>query len=153
MCLPQRKSVGQSKPPFSKRQQATSQKALLFHTKTAENTPSPNLPQPLRPTNFSLSLTDSSKNYLSNNIHHQHDESTELTRQPPVNFQPKKKVRWGGEILGKIPRKLQHTLRAHPNQSPKKSTMKGIPLLYSLLVKVALGVFQRCVETTFWGNF
>ena len=38
---------------------------------------------------------------------------------------------------------LEHTQSAIPG-SP---TMKGIPA-YSLLVKVARGVFQRCVETT-----
>ena len=37
----------------------------------------------------------------------------------------------------KIPRKLQHTPRTHPGQS-----------FHRLLVKVAWGVFQRCVETT-----
>ena len=45
-----------------------------------------------------------------------------------------------------LPRKLQHTPRAHPRQSTWP-TMKGIPA-YSLLVKVARGVFQRCVEAT-----
>ena len=45
------------------------------------------------------------------------------------------------------PRKLQHTPRAHPRQSPWP-TMKGIPA-YSLLVKVFPGcVPVRCVETT-----
>ena len=37
-----------------------------------------------------------------------------------------------------VPRKLQHTLRAHPRQSPYP-IMKGI--LFGLLVKVARGVF------------
>ena len=43
-----------------------------------------------------------------------------------------------------------HTHRvAHPfGKPPKTSTMKGIPE-NSLLVMVARGVFQRCVETTF----
>ena len=41
-----------------------------------------------------------------------------------------------------------HTCRAHPCSAiPRSPTMKGIPD-YSLLVKVARGVFQRCVETT-----
>ena len=34
-----------------------------------------------------------------------------------------------------------------PQAIPRSPTMKGIPA-YSLLVKVARGVFQRCVETT-----
>ena len=36
---------------------------------------------------------------------------------------------------------------AHPFGNPPTQLMKGFPA-YSLLVKVARGVFQRCVETT-----
>ena len=46
------------------------------------------------------------------------------------------------------PRKLQRTPISHtPGNPPATQTMKGIPA-YSLLVKVARGVFQGCVETT-----
>ena len=44
------------------------------------------------------------------------------------------------------PRKLQHTPRTHPKQSPVRQLWKES--LHSLLVKVARGVFQRCGETT-----
>ncbi len=54
---------------------------------------------------------------------------------------------FSGDIRSFSPRKLQHTPRAHPRQSPWP-TMKGIPA-YSLLVKVFSGcVPVRCVETT-----
>ena len=38
-----------------------------------------------------------------------------------------------------------------PQAIPRSPTMKGIPT-YSLLVEVARGVFQRCVETTLFIN-
>ena len=45
----------------------------------------------------------------------------------------------------KISRKLQHTPGAHPRQSPYP-TIGGFPLQP---IGKGLGVFQRCVETTF----
>jgi len=50
---------------------------------------------------------------------------------------------WGCDVSGNhhIPRKIQHTPISHPTQLWKIS-------LHSLLVEVARGVFQRCVETT-----
>ena len=44
------------------------------------------------------------------------------------------------------PRKFQHTRGAHPKQSRQAHYERKS--LYSLSVKVARGVFQRCVETT-----
>ena len=51
-----------------------------------------------------------------------------------------------GHLVPKFQENYNTPIRAHPNQSPSP-TMKGVPWK-SLLVKVARGVFQRCVETT-----
>ena len=151
MCLPQREICwvnlpSQSAKKTTSKKRTSFQKAILFHTKTLENT----LSQP-PPTNFSFSLTDSpKKNPLSKNIHHQHDESTVNRVNPSTSNRKKRSL--GGEFWGKSQGNYNTPLEHIPT-NPPLGTMKGIPLLYSLLVKVARGVFQRCVETTFWGNF
>ena len=52
-----------------------------------------------------------------------------------------------------LPRKWQHTRRAHPFGNPPFAHYERNPFI-ARLVKVARGVFQRCVETTldysFW---
>ena len=59
-----------------------------------------------------------------------------------LNTEPQEVFAWMSRVY---PRKLQHT--PTPRAIPRSPFMKGIPK-YSLLVKVAWGVFQRCVETT-----
>ena len=46
-----------------------------------------------------------------------------------------------------IPKKIATHPQSTPQAIPRSPIMKGI-MAYSLLVKVARGVFQRCVETT-----
>ena len=45
------------------------------------------------------------------------------------------------------PRNLQHTPISHTPTNPRNANYERSPMC-SLLVKVARGVFQRCVETT-----
>ena len=47
-----------------------------------------------------------------------------------------------------FPRKLQHTPISHTRSAIPRQRQLWKEFLYSLLVKVARGVFQRCGETT-----
>ena len=125
VCLPQRKSVGTTSLLKGAKKLHPKNEHLFKRpfcsTPKPPKTPSPNLPQPLRPTNFSFSFTDSSKK----TSFQQHPPSTwwsTVNRVNPSTSNRRKKVR--GKILGQSQGNYNTPLEHIPTKNPRKKLWK-----------------------------